>query len=198
MKSIEILRAEHEIVRRLMECLGALACEARVLDNVDGEAATSLLSLLERFVDWSHQDKEELHLFPHMLARVTPEEAERLGSVFDDHARERRRLIGMCLHIEGAIQGKSVSVSRFVTNALIYTRLQRRHVDEEDGYVLPLAETVLTKEDDRRILVGFRQIDRRLGGIGDVRREVNALCRRFDVGEVEGVSPPRRHVAAAR
>ena len=191
MKSIEILSLEHDIVRRLLKCLGALACEARVLDSIDGEAATSLLSLLERFVDWSHQDKEELHLFPHMLAHVTPAEAERLGGVFDDHNRERRRLIGMCLHLEGAIKGESASVGRFVTNALIYTRLQQRHVDEEDGYVLPLADTVLTREDDQRILLGFRQIDRRLGGVEDVREEVNALCRRFDVGEVGGVSPPR-------
>jgi hemerythrin-like domain-containing protein len=190
MKSVEIIHGEHRLVQVMLRCLGALAEETRVLDRLDRRAATAVLSLLERFVDWSHQDKEELHLFPHMLARATPEEAVRLERLFDEHAQERRRLIGMWLNLEGACNGEPVRVNRFVTNALMYSRLQHKHVREEEGYLLPLAESILTPEDDQRILRGYRQIDERLGGLRGVRRKLRALCRRFCI-EVEPEETPR-------
>ena len=190
MKAIEVLRHEHVLVRRLLRCLGALTVEARVLGKLDGKAARELLSLFERFVDWSHQDKEELHLFPHMLARATSEEAERLESVFAEHAQERRRLVGMFVHLDGASRGKAAGLDRFITHSLMYQRLQRRHVESEEEFVLPLGEAILTEADDRRILKGYREIDRRLNQLGEVDGRIAALCRRFDVEHEEAVRVP--------
>jgi hemerythrin-like domain-containing protein len=181
MKAIDVLKHEHVLALRLLRCLGALAAEARILGSADRRAATALLSLLERLVDWSHQDKEELHLFPHMLARATPEEAERLARVFSDHVKERRRLAAMFLHLDGACLGKEASVDRFITHSLIYQRLQRKHVDAEEHFVLPLAEAILTAADDLRILRGFRQIDERFGSVRRPDEEAALICRRFDV-----------------
>jgi len=189
MKAIEVLRHEHVLVRRLLRCLGALTVEARILGSLDEEAATKLLSLFERFVDWSHQDKEELVLFPHLLARVDGEEAERLARVFDDHVQERRRLTAMYLHMDGACKGKPMSVDRFIANSLIYQRLQRRHVDAEETYVLHLAETILTPEDDRHMLHGFREIDRRLGNLLQLDEEIDDMCLRFDIEYVLNAAP---------
>jgi len=179
MSAIEVLKREHALVRRLLRCLGALTVEARVTGVVDAKAARALLRLLERFVDWSHQDKEELHLFPHLLARATAEEAERLARVFGEHAQERRRLVAMHLHMEGAARGRSASIERFITNSLLYQRLQSKHVEAEESFVLPLAEAILTPADDRRVVRGFREIDRRLGVPRRIEEEVAALCRRF-------------------
>ena len=185
MKAVEVLRTEHVLVKRLLRCLGALTAEGEIIGSLDEEAATGLLSLFERFVDWSHQDKEELHLFPHMLARATPQEAERLSAVVADHAQERRRLTAMYLHMDGACRGLPTSVDRFVTNSLMYQRIQHKHVEAEEDYVLPLAEVILTDTDDQRILRGFLEIDQRLGGFVAPEREVAVICRRFGI-EDEG------------
>jgi hemerythrin-like domain-containing protein len=184
MESTEILKAEHELVRRLLRCLGILCAETRIVGSLDLRTATELLAVLEAFVDWAHQDKEELHLFPNMLSHASGSEAERLERVFGDHAKERRRLVAMHLHMKGACQGREASVERFSTNALMYLRLQNRHVDEEDAYVLPLAEAMLTPEENALILRAFAQIDARVGSASDVRTQVVDLCRRF------GVPPP--------
>lgn len=189
MKAIEVLKYEHVLIRRLLCCLGALTAEARIVGNLDKGAAMTLLSLFERFVDWSHQDKEELHLFPHMLARATQEEAERLASVFDEHVQERRRLVGMCLHMDGACQGRQESVDRFITNSLIFQRVLRKHLSAEDEFVLPLGEAILTAADDRKILRGFREIDERLGNLCRRDEEVSAMCRRFEVDYAEEANP---------
>ena len=179
MESTAIISEEHRLARTMLHCLDALAAEARSLDRLDGEAATSLLSLLERFLDWNHQDKEELHLFPHLMARATGEEAVRVERLFQEHVQERRRLIGMWLHLEGACRGEPDSVSRFVANALVYSRLMLEHLREEEAFLLPLADALLNAEDDRRIQLGFQRIDRRLGGIKGVRRKLLVLCRRL-------------------
>ena len=188
MKAIEVLRHEHALVRSLLRCLGALTVETRITGKLDGKAARALLRLFERFVDWSHQDKEELHLFPHMLARATSEEAERLSQVFGEHAQERRRLVAMHVHLAGAVRGKSASVDRFIANSLLYQRLQQKHVEAEDGFVLPLAEAILTPSDDREVLKGFRGVDGRLGTPARIEHEIAALCRRFGLEEGEPVT----------
>jgi len=186
MKAIAALKREHRLVKQLLRCLGALTVEARVTGVLDRQAARALLRMFERFVDWSHQDKEELHLFPHMLARATSEEAERLARVFDEHAQERRRLVAMYLHLDGAASGKAASVDRFIANSLLYQRLQMKHVEAEDAFVLPLAEAILTESDDRQILKGFRVIDERLGARPEPEAELAVLCRRFGLTQ-EGV-----------
>ena len=202
MRTTDILAREHELVRLLLRCLGALSAEARIVGSLDRSAATSALALLETFVDWAHQDKEELHLFPHMLAHATPAEAEHLACVFADHAAERRRLVGMYANMQGACQGRECDVERFVSHALAYVRLQHRHVDEEERYVLPLAGSMLTREDDERIVGGFAKIDARAGGVDDLAERVEALCRRCGVGVPDGepsyvlrpAPPPERRV----
>jgi hemerythrin-like domain-containing protein len=196
MNAIEILRHEHVLVRKLLRCLGALTIETRVAGSVDATAARALLHLLERFVDWSHQDKEELHLFPHMLARATSEEAGRLARVFGEHAQERRRLVSMHLHMEGAARGHPASVDRFTTNSLLYQRLQNKHVEAEESFVLPLAEAILTTADDRRIRRGFREIDRRLGAHPRVEENIARLCLRFGLGAPTDRVPRPRLIRA--
>lgn len=181
MKANEILKREHVCIRRLLRCLGALTVEARVIGALDRKAARSLFRLFERFVDRSHQEKEELHLFPHMMARATTEEAEYLTRVFGEHAQERRRLVAMHVHLDGASRGKSACVDRFVANSLLYQRLQSKHVEAEEEFVLPLAEAILTPADDRRILEGFHRIDARLGTIPRLEEAIAAICRRFGI-----------------
>lgn len=181
MRSIDVIAAEHGLVGALLECLRALVQEARLRGRLDARAAHALLHLFEEFVDWSHQDKEELHLFPAMRARATPAEEERLARLFEEHAEERRRLVGMHLHLAGACRGRDASLERFTGNALLYLRLQRTHLAEENLYVLPLAEMLLTPEDDQRILRGFRRIDARFGAPRDLERRVAAMCGRFGV-----------------
>jgi hemerythrin-like domain-containing protein len=188
MNAIEVLHREHMLVRKLLRCLGALTVETRVTGSLDAKAARPLLHLLERFVDWGHQDKEELHLFPHMLTHATAEEAERLGRVFAEHSQERRRLVSMYLHMEGASRGRSASVDRFITNSLLYQRLQNKHVEAEESFVLPLAQAILTPADDRRIRRGFHEIDRRLGMPKRIEEQVAVLCQRF------GLEPPTSRV----
>lgn len=185
MKAVDVLKHEHALVRRLLDCLRALRREARARGTVDREATTALLALFERFVDWSHQDKEELHLFPHLLARATPEDSIRLACVFAEHTQERRRLVGMYLHMDAACRGEAASVERFLANARAYERLQRAHVEAEEEFVLPLGDAILTDEDDGRIRQGFHEIDGRLGKLGRLDGEVAAVCRRFEVEPVE-------------
>lgn len=126
-----------------------------------------------------------------MLARATSEEAERLARVFGEHAQERRRLVAMYMHLDGAARGKAASVDRFIANSLLYQRLQRKHVEAEDEFVLPLAEAILTESDDRRILKGFRRIDARLGASAHIEEEIAAMCRRLGLEQDEKLARTR-------
>jgi len=185
MKSIEIIATEHRVVWRLLECLKAFVDRSRADGELNQKTAAELLHLFEWFVEGSHQDKEERHLFPRLIKGATPTEARRLARLFQDHANERRRLIGMRLQVEGALQGNMSSLDRFAAHAQSYLRLQRGHMIEEDLFVLPLAESVLSPEDDREIVQGYKDIDARSGHLGDVGESIASLGEHFGIGPVD-------------
>ncbi len=190
MRATRVLSEEHHLIEGLLRCLGALVDEALETGKVDQGAARSILRLFERFVDRNHQEKEELYLFPHMLSRATSDEARRIARLFEEHALERRRFVGMLLHLEGACSGDTASVDRFAQNAQLFLRLQRTHLREEERQMLPLADALLTARDDAEILQGFRQIDQRLGVLADVHAELVELCRRFELVPPARAVPP--------
>ena len=185
MQAVEELEYEHVLIHELLRCLESLTLEAHTSGVLDEKTSRPLLRLFERFVDHSHQDKEEHYLFPHLLARATADEAERLERVIREHAQERRRLVAMYLHLDGASRGRAASVDRFVANAILYQRLQRKHLETEDTFVLPLAAAILTAEGDRQILLGFQEIDARLGADLCLEEQIAALSRRCGLEHVE-------------
>ena len=192
MQALLILAAEHRLLRRLLSCLETLVDLARRTDRLDGEATHEALALLESFADGSHQDKEELHLFPRLASRVSRADARRLARLCRDHEAERRSFRSMRLNLEGACYAEPLCLDGFVFHARAYIALQRKHMAKENLHLLPLAERVLGEADDARLVHDFRQVDER-SGLGDAPARVARLCRRLSVDPRREPTPFELH-----
>jgi hemerythrin-like domain-containing protein len=172
-QAVRDLREEHRWIRLLLECLDRMIEAYGSGDEFDSEAAAEMQLLFERFVDEQHQAKEEVALVPRLIERV-----KNLG---EDHAREREHLDRMRFSLFDARLGDPSGRARFIAEARAYVELQRQHMAFENLTVLPLAEQLLTGEDEQAVLAEFRRCEAESMPRDEIRERVHGLCERLGI-----------------
>jgi hemerythrin-like domain-containing protein len=159
MQAVGILVEEHFWIGKLLDCLQRLAEESRSSGIVGDGGSSELLSLLDSFADHRHQDKEERILFPRLMVRADEQQSRVLEHLLEEHADERRLMMSIRSNLLGALHGEPVCVREFSREAQAYVDLQRRHMASEAATLLPMAERLLTAQDDRDVVSGFGAVD---------------------------------------
>jgi len=172
-QATKILREEHYWIRLLLECLDELLTIFRANGTFDARSATELQLLFEHFVDQQHQEKEEVGLFPKLF--------ERLQRLQEEHAKEREYLDRMRFSLFNAALGDPTGRVEFAREANAYLDLQRRHMARENLGLLPLAEHLLTEEDDAEVLEEFRRQEAGRIPRDEVLERVRQLCAKVGV-----------------
>lgn len=178
MRSIDLLRQEHDWIARLLHGFQQhLEAGARA-GRLESGATLELLSLLGHFADGLHQRREEQALFPRLLARATSVEQRLfLGRLAAEHEQDREHFAVMQRSLLGATYGHSMDLREFLRAAGRYLDLQRQHMVRENGQLLPLAESLLTEEDDAVLVQTFRAMDAGDPGSDDLPSRVEAALR---------------------
>lgn len=184
MWTTDILREEHRWILRMLQCLERVSQDAERLGHLEGECAGELLALFAHFADGLHQEREERCLFPRLLARArSVTERTDIGRLCGEHEQERQAMGRMSSEFLGAIYGDARSLRDFLRESRRYVELHRGHVKHENTELLPLAEFLLTPEDDQSILQGFAALEKQ--GPEELRRicqRIESLCVRLGVG----------------
>lgn len=159
--ALEVLREEHRWIARLLDLLEHLAAAGRRDGRLAAEPAAEILSLFVHFADGLHQEREESCLFARLFARVrSVEERLALGRLCGEHEEERRALRALSESLLGAIYGRSGDLAAFLRASDAFVRLHRRHLADETRALLPMAERLLTAEDDALLLELYRGLER--------------------------------------
>jgi len=160
MRTTDILREEHRWILSLLLCLERVIEDSERRGHLDPRPAAELLALFTHFADGLHQEREERCLFPRLLARArSVAEQMDIGRLVGEHEQERGAMARLAQDLLGAIYGRSHSLQDFQDEARRYIRAQRAHLAHENRELLPLAEVLLTGEDDRVIEAWFRELE---------------------------------------
>jgi len=185
LKALDWMAREHEAIAAMLVRLECELGELARTGELDVEAFERLLAFFEQRVDGQHQENEEREFLPRLTARAAFQEPTLARAVGAEHHAERCLLETMRGHLEGAAYGEPGSLATLALHARRYAQRQRRHAEWETRLVFALARRLLTSEDDRAIVAGFRALARaRRGTVCGAARE---LARWLD----------RRHVPAA-
>lgn len=173
----EVLRAEHDVIERLLDALDGLAdavSSGRGAPRADIDAA---LEVLTEFADACHHHKEERVLFP-ALKRASPAEGARIASELEaDHVAGRKLVAAMRAAAPGAATGAVADARAFAHNERLYAKLLRAHIHNETTKLFPLAERALTGEASREVAEAFDVIERQEMGAGTHERFEEAVHR---------------------
>jgi len=187
MRATEILFEEHRRIRSLLDCLSKLILISNQGGGFDVGAAEELFDLFEAFADGSHQEKEETCLFPRLRMRASGKEASVLEKLVNEHAEDRVGLAGLRSKLQVALLGDVAMKREFLSDADTYVAMQRNHMKAENTVAFPMAERILSAQDDRALIEEFDRLDGTSpGAVKHLDERVVTLCQRLGVPVVPG------------
>jgi hemerythrin-like domain-containing protein len=154
MRPTEILSSEHRVVEQVLDCLEALAAQARGEGRLDVERAEKALEVVRTFADRCHHGKEEDLLFPMLEARGLSREMGPIAVMLDEHRVGReyvRRMVG-------AVETQDAAA--FAGAAEGYVALLHDHIAKEDGVLFPMAESMLDEAARETLLASFGRFEK--------------------------------------
>jgi CBS domain-containing protein len=161
LRSCEHLRREHLLIGEVVAGLDALAERRRSGSRVPALPVTGAIDFFSGFVAGYHEAKEEQGLFPALIARST--EGDGVVAMLRTQHEEGERLLGALrpLSMRQRVDGGAWTLLE------AYLAFVREHITSEDDTLLPLAERVLSHEDDAALERAFAEIeDRTVGRAG--------------------------------
>ncbi len=160
MIALDMLTAEHRMIERELEVLLEIAGEFERRAPVPLDAVDAVLDFLQQVADGVHHKKEEQELFPLLADRGGTADPTVLGALLDQHEAGRSHVQQMRDALKRLRSGDRQGATEFAAMAHTYADLIRHHIKIEDEYLYPLAQDVLTPEDDSRLCAAFSGIGR--------------------------------------
>lgn len=169
----ELLSHEHEVIKRVLAVMDAMAARAEEHGALDTVAAGEVVELLTGFADKCHHAKEEQHLFPALEAA---ELEESVAALLKEHAKGRAEVRALRAIAEKDKVGPA-DVRRFVKHARAYAALLGEHIESEDEKLFPHAEHVLTSEARTRLAEAFEKVEAEEMGEGTHEKYLEMVKR---------------------
>jgi hemerythrin-like domain-containing protein len=161
-----------EATRRLEEEHRMIERALPMMERVEGigEGDAQVVEFFRMFVDACHHRKEETVLFPVLEARGVPRSKGLIRELLQEHGAGRRMLrdIGGLLHpADDDFENSRLLLRRRGRDYVAYLR---KHIAKEEAQLWPLAERVLTPDDDANIAVGYDDVDETDFGMQNYKR----------------------------
>jgi hemerythrin-like domain-containing protein len=161
----QVLKEEHELILQALDAL-----ERKVTSLESGAAPDRAyfdraVEFLRTFADRCHHGKEEDLLFKKMVNRGFPLHGGPIAVMLSEHETGRAFIRGIA---EGAaaLGTDPGAAKRIVENGRGYIGLLRAHINKENNILFPMADNVLTAEDQEHLGKEFERFETEETGAG--------------------------------
>jgi hemerythrin-like domain-containing protein len=166
----QILRHEHEAILKMLEASEQAAQKLEQGGEVPPAVLEDLLEFFKTFADQCHHGKEEELLFPLLERKGIPRAGGPVGVMLHEHEEGRaliREMAGAAAEIQA---GHADARIRWATAARAYAQLLREHIFKENNFLFPMAERVLTPEEQEGLAESFEKLEVEKMGAGTHQR----------------------------
>ena len=161
----QVLKDEHALI---LEALDALEGKITALEAgaaPDRAYFESAVQFLRTFADQCHHGKEENLLFTTMVDRGFPRQAGPIAVMLHEHEIGRSFIRGLA-EAAAAVGSDPGAAKRIIENGRDYIELLRAHINKENNILFPMADNVLTPEDQERLGHAFERFEAEETGAG--------------------------------
>jgi hemerythrin-like domain-containing protein len=155
----EILKHEHVVIQLV---LGAAEREAQAMareGKANRERVEKMLDFFVNFADRCHHAKEERLLFARMQERGMRADSGPIAVMLAEHEEGRRRLRAVRESLPQAASGDRAAVAAVSENLAAYVGLLRAHIEKEDSILYPMADGMLSQDDQTALAEAFEKVE---------------------------------------
>ncbi len=146
MKAMEVLKEEHQVIRRIVIALGKATHALEQGESVRPAFFLEVTEFIRAFADGCHHHKEEEVLFPALEANPTPTQRDLLVTMRSEHVRARLYTRALREAARRLGRGDESARNQVINSAQVYVRLLWSHMEKEDGVAFPMAEQILSPD----------------------------------------------------
>ena len=161
----QVLMAEHEMIMQALDALEKKVATVQAGGAPDRAYFEKVVEFLRGFADKCHHGKEEELLFKRMVERGFPLQGGPIAVMLHEHEMGRTFIKGIA---EGAakIGTDPVAAKQIAENAKGYVELLRNHIGKENNVLFPMADRVLSAENQADLGMAFEKFEREEMGAG--------------------------------
>ena len=170
MRPTEILMAEHRVIERVLETMQAALRRAASNEELQPTFFLDAAEFMRGYADDYHHQKEEGVLFVEMEAQGFPREGGPIAVMLSEHEQARAFTRALKSAAERWHAGDATAQAEVTRNAHGYVSLLGDHIYKEDNVLYPMADQLLSPEDQERMAETFREMERTATSNGSLGR----------------------------
>lgn len=159
MTATEILKHEHQIVLLVLRGAEREAKGIQANNKISPAKIEEMVDFFRNFTDRCHHGKEEKHLFVKLQERGMPGDSGPIAVMLHEHQEGRKKVAAIADALPAATGGDSSAVASIRDSLFSYIDLLRAHIQKEDNVLFPMADRILTPEDQKELLSEFEKVE---------------------------------------
>jgi hemerythrin-like domain-containing protein len=165
MRATQQLKDEHEGVKVMLSILEQVCHKLTANGDLNKEHFEGILEFLKIFVDQCHHGKEEVWLFPALIASGIPKDGP-IAVMLHEHEVGRNYVRAMSESFSRYTTGDLASSKDIIQNIQNYVSLLRDHIDKENNVLFVMADNRLSEEKQDELVECFERIEVERIGVG--------------------------------
>lgn len=161
--AINQMSAEHRHIETVIKALGAAVSALDESRRLNADELREVVEFLRVYADRRHHQREEGLFFPLLVKLGVPPHGCPIGGLNNDHEKGR----GLVSALERQIvpyERQSAEAGAALQQTLKdIIKLYQHHLWMEDAMVFPMAEKLVSGEDNRELVAKFAELDRAIG-----------------------------------
>jgi hemerythrin-like domain-containing protein len=168
MRPTDDLMAEHRVIERMLKLVAKAADGLDSGHMVDQKVFVDASDFFRNFADRCHHGKEETQLFKRLMERGLSGEVGPISVLMREHQDGRAHVRKISELSAKDITG--ASKRELIAQTRGYVNLLTQHIVKEDKVLFPMANELLTPDDQDELEKGFEKIEEEIMGAGTHER----------------------------
>jgi hemerythrin-like domain-containing protein len=161
--AIKQMAGEHRHIESVIKSLQDADAALERGQRLNAGKLRSVVEFLRVYADQRHHQREEAMFFPILVKRGVPPQGCPIGGLNNDHQKGRVLVASFKEKVafyEQQLPGSDQALRQALEEIV---KLYRHHLWMEDAMVFPMAEKLISEDDNRELMVKFTDLDRTIG-----------------------------------
>ena len=161
--AIHQMTAEHRHIETVVKSLQDAVAALENWQRLNVEKLRNVVEFLRVYADQRHHQLEEALFFPVLVKRGVPAQGCPIGGLNREHEKGRALVSALDEQITLYEQHRTGANEALRQTLQEIIKLYHHHLWMEDAMVFPMAEKLISEDDNRELMIKFADLDRAIG-----------------------------------